>query len=66
MMTQHRKQITREQYERAIANNRIIPDADRSEIFDYAELYGYGVYCPVAEEENGAYFVRYDLGSTCD
>ena len=26
MMTQHRKQITREQYERAIANNRIILD----------------------------------------
>lgn len=66
MMTQHRKPITKEQYERAIANNRIIPDADRGEIFDSAELYGYGVYCPTAIEENGEYFVEYELGSTCD
>ena len=65
-MTQHRKPITQEQYDRAMQNNRIIPEADRSEIFDSAELYGYGVYCPVAVEEDGAYFVEYELGSTCD
>ena len=66
MMTNHRKPITQEQYERAIANNRIIPEADRREIFNSAELYGYGVYCPTAIEEDGAYFVCYELGSTCD
>ena len=63
MMTQHRKPITREQYERAIANNRIIPDADRSEIFDSAELYGYGVYCPTAIEEDGAFLFGMLAGS---
>ena len=66
MMTQHRKPITQEQYDRAMQNNRIIPESDRSEIFDSAELYGYGVYCPTAIEEDGAYFVDYELGSTCD
>ena len=65
MMTQHRKTITKEQYDEAMRNNGFI-SSDNAEIFDAAERYGYGVYCPVAEEENGAYFVEYELGSTCD
>lgn len=66
MMTQHRKPITKEQYERAMEHGGFIYWEDRRAIFDSAELDGYGVYLPMARKEGDEYYVSYELGSTCD
>lgn len=61
-----RKNITKEQYERGMANGGFVAKEDRENIFSIAEMCGYGVYMPRVAEENGKYIVNYELGSTCD
>ena len=65
-MTLHKKQISKDVYERAMRNKGYITDKDEKEIFTASELYGYGVYLPMVCEENGDYYVRFKLGHSCD
>lgn len=65
-MGKYEREITKEQYERAMKYNGLIPDEDRGDIFTISELWGYGVYLPTAFERDGKYFVSFELGSSCD
>lgn len=60
------REITVEQYERAIHNHKYLLDSDRNAVFSDSELYGYGVYDGTVFEKGGKHYVRYSLGSTCD
>lgn len=55
-----KREITKEQYDRAVN------DHDASGIFTDSEVMGYGVYKTEYIEEDGRYFVTYELGDTCD
>ena len=65
-MKQYERQISKEVYDRAIANNGHITSEDEAEIFSYIEQTIYGIYRTVAFELDGKYFVRYELGDTSD
>jgi len=62
-------EISKEVYDRAMNGNGVkgyIADEDMPNIFAEWQLYGYGVYSPMAYEENGKYWCSYYMGSTCD
>lgn len=65
-MRRHRRKITKEQYDRAVNNNGDIPNEDLLDIFNVAELCGYGIYYYEVLEEDGEYFVVFDMGTSCD
>ena len=60
MVTTKIKEITKEQYLRATKEN------DASGIFTVSEVCGYGVYGEHYYEDKGHYFVKYQLGTSCD
>lgn len=60
------REITKEIYEKAAANNGIIPESAYSDIFSEAEVIGYGVYFARAFCVGGKYLVQYQLGDSCD
>ena len=60
------KEITAEQYERALQHNRYIAIEDRSDVFTEAELCGYGVYNTMVYKDGDKYMVEYETGSSCD
>lgn len=60
------REITKEQYERAMANNRYITDDDSLDVFTITELRGYGVYGDQVFQREGKFFVRYKTGDICD
>ena len=72
MLIRSEKPITKEQYERAQLNNGFITEADLQEIFNQSELYGWGVYSPIAcarySEATGetSYIVSYTTSTCCD
>lgn len=72
MLIRSEKPITKEQYERAQLNNSFITEADLQEIFNQSELYGWGVYSPIAcarySEATGetTYIVSYTTSTCCD
>jgi predicted transcriptional regulator len=59
-MKRFKREITKEQYDRAVN------DHDASDIFSQAEVMGYGVYDEHYFEEDGKYYVSFELGSSCD
>lgn len=61
-----RKKITKEQYDRAMAERGAIVSEDEAAVFTASELLGYGLYGSRVYTQNGEYFVEYTLGSTCD
>lgn len=61
-----KREIDKEIYDRAMANNGFIVSADKGNVFTISELCGYGVYRPMVKEENGKYYVYYTLGDSCD
>lgn len=63
---EHIREITKEQYDRAMQHSGYIAEEDKNDIFTEAEIWGYGVYSPKVCEESGKYYVRYELGSSCD
>ena len=65
-MKQYTREITKQQYERALMNGRFITEYDKYDIFSDSERLGYGVYYPVIHEENGKYYVLFELGDSCD
>lgn len=60
MLERIKREITKEQYERATQEH------DARGIFTDSEVMGYGVYGTKYAEENGKYYVTYSLGSSCD
>lgn len=65
-MTEHRRKIEKDVYDRAMNNGRSLTREDYGKVFDAAELMGYGVYGERVYEENGEYFVWFQMGSSCD
>ncbi|MBR1823288.1 MAG: hypothetical protein IJ779_03525 [Ruminococcus sp.] len=61
-----KREITKEQYERGLNHGRYLTKEDREDVFSVSELFGYGVYGGTVYEENGDFYVLYELGSTCD
>lgn len=60
------REITKEQYDRAMANSGYITEADKLEVFSVSELYGYGVYSPMVRNDNGKFMVSFLRGESCD
>ena len=50
-----KREITKEQYERAKCNRNYIADEDMTDIFNASELYGYGVYGARVYKEDDKY-----------
>lgn len=65
-MTRYTRKITKEQYDRAMANKGYVVKDDIGAIFYPSEIFGYGVYDPRVVERNGEYYATFTLGSTCD
>ena len=61
-MNQCKRKITREQY------LKMINEHDAEGIFTEAEVCGYGVYSirPYHDKEKDEYWVKFELGSSCD
>ena len=59
-------EITKDIYDRAMANRRYIAPEDMPKLFTKAQLCGYGVYSAMAYEKDGKYYCSYCMGSTCD
>ena len=60
------KEITEDQYKRAISNGKCLTKEDKQEVFTEKELYGYGIYSTQVYAENGKTYVQYVRGDTCD
>lgn len=65
-MTQMKRTITKEVYDRAVANKGYITSADQYEVFTTDEIYGYGVYCAKVEKEADQYIVNFMRGNSCE
>lgn len=61
-----KREITKEQYERAMGNRGYLEGEDLRKVFSESERMGYGVYSPLVYEEGGAYYVGFDMGTSCD
>lgn len=61
-----KREITKEQYDRAMKCGGYISKEDEKDIFSDWEIWGYGVYGAKTIEEDGVYYVRFQLGSSCD
>ena len=65
-MTQMRRTITKEVYDRAMTNHGYITSADQYEVFTTDEIYGYGVYSPAVAKEGDEYIVNFMRGNSCE
>lgn len=63
-MQRYKRKITKEMFDRA--ENGYLAQKDYEKVFDESERYGYGVYADHAYEENGEYYVAFDMGDSCD
>ena len=60
------REITKDQYDRAMQNRGYLTNADKDDVFSVAELCGYGVYGAIVFEKDGKYYVGYSIGDSCD
>ena len=60
MIREIRREITKEQYEKATKEHVV------DGIFSAQEVCGYGVYCEQYYQADGKYWVKFQLGSSCD
>lgn len=58
--------ITKEQYDRAMANNGHIVGADEEDVFGISILCGYGLYGNQVSKDGDDYVVTFWRGSSCD
>lgn len=58
--------ITKEQYDRAMANKGHIVSADMEDVFGISILCGYGLYGHEVSKDGDNYIVTYWHGSSCD
>ncbi len=65
-MTSGIRKITKEIYERSQKCGGYIAAEDQNKVFSFSELCGYGVYGALTFEKDGEYFVKYQMGDSCD
>ena len=72
MLIRRKRQITKEQYERAQEHGDSVTPEDEQIIFSEAERIGYGIYSNSVYKETDpntnetTYYVSYNTGSHCD
>ena len=64
-MEEYTREIAKEIFDNATQYRRIAEE-DMEKVFTQAQLYGYGIYSTFVFEKDRKYFVRYEIGSTCD
>lgn len=62
----HEREITKEQYDRAMERHGYLSEEDKDKVFTVAELLGYGVYGAVVAHYGDKYVVRFQMGDNCD
>lgn len=66
-MVRGERRITKEMYERNKDRGVLYHEEDIDKVFTQAEVWGYGVYSTqVVAGTDGNYYVRYEMGETCD
>lgn len=65
-MIKGERRITKEMYDRS-KDRGVLSREDIGQIFTQAEVWGYGIYfTQVYAGDDGKYYVRYEMGDTCD
>lgn len=59
-----KRKITKEMYDRAV--NGSLSRDDYLKVFDESDRMGYGIYGDKVHEENGEYYVSFEMGDSCD
>ena len=65
MVVTSRKEISKEVYDRAVANNGRMTEDDEVAILG-AYVYGYGLYGTAVYQEDGKYMVSFRHGDSCE
>jgi hypothetical protein len=65
-MTRYKREINKEIYDRAMERNGHITKEDEEKVFSPAEIWGYGVYGTKVLEEDGKYYVYFDMRDSCE
>ena len=65
MVVTSRKEISKEVYDRAVANNGRMTDDDEIAILG-AYVYGYGLYGTAVYQEGDKYMVSFRHGDSCE
>lgn len=65
MVVTSRKEISKEVYDRAVANNGRMTEDDEIAILG-AYVYGYGLYGTAVYQEDGKYMVSFRHGDSCE
>ena len=63
------KEISKEMYDKCreiTGGKTYVPDELEVEIFGVAVVRGYGLYGTYIYERDGKYYVKYEIGSSCD
>ena len=60
------KEISKEVYDRAMLIHGHIAGDDYKIVFSPQEYMGYGVYNDRVVSSNGKYYVKYQIGDSCD
>ena len=66
VMIRETKKLTKEQYDKIVANNFKINDALAIELVGEAIVWGYGFYRYSVRVEEDGYYLDYNRGATCD
>lgn len=61
-----KREISKEIYDRAMANHGQITKDDTDSVYSISEVMGYGVYSERVLEEDGKYYVSFQMGDSCD
>lgn len=65
-MSYEKREITKEQYDRAVNNRGYLVREDELTVFTDSELIGYGFVPLRVEEDGGQFFVNYIAYDSCD
>lgn len=60
------RKITKEQYDRAMANGGYMTEDDAKVVLNDAERYGYGATAGRVKEKDGEYYVSCHMYDSCD
>ena len=65
-MTYWDREISPEQYERAMTNNGRLFQEDEQAVLTDAERYGYGAFAMTVFEQDGKFYVHCSRANSCD
>ena len=65
-MNMKKREITKEQYDRGVQNHGYLTREDFLKVFTDAERLGYGAISFTVSEEDGRFYVWYDIYDSCD